>query len=449
MGTSVSLQTSALAVDPGQVVTTELRVRNTGDVVDQFSFQPLGDAAAWITVEPPVVRLFPDSDEMVTVSIAPPRDSSSPPGPATWAVKAIPQEDPGGAAVAEGVVEVGTFIEIGAELQPITGTGRFTGRFDVAIDNRGNVAVPVRLAGTDAEQSLSFEFDQAQIDTEPGSAHFAKLRIKPGKKIWRGQPKNHPFQVIVEPQMTTATPETDDELPPAPDPDAPQPIVLNGNLLQQPIIPKWLLKAIIALIALIIALWIIWKTLLKPEVESAAREIAIEEVAEIEEQVAEIAPAVEEATQQAEAAQQTAEQAEETAGNAQDTAEAAVEAGGGGDDVNPGSVLNSSSLPHFVRLAPGQNFVTNDDQTFAITDFILQNPRGGRGDLTVSVNGALVLRSATETFRDLDFHFVAPYVVQPGNSVDIGINCFDPGCEVDVAASVSGFLTTVTEEPAG
>jgi hypothetical protein len=443
MGTSVSLQTSDLTVDPGSVVTTELRVRNTGDVVDQFSFQPLGDAAAWIKVEPPTVRLFPATDEVVVVSIAPPRDPSSKPGPTTWAVKAIPQEDPDGAAVAEGSVDVGTFIEIGAELQPVTGSGRFTGRFDVAIDNRGNLPVPVRLAGTDAEQMLGFEFDPAQVETEPGSAHFSKLRIKPAKKIWRGQPKNHPFQVIVEPQLAGATPPAGDDEgePPAPDSDAPQPVVLNGNLLQEPIIPKWLWKAVLALIALLLALWILWKTLLKPQVESAAREIAIEEVAEVEEQVEELAPAVEEAAQQAEVAQEVAEEAETAAEGAQEAAEEAAEGGG----AAPGSVLNETSVPTFFRLtAGGAPFTTQDDQQYAITDIVLQNPAGDQGRISVAVNGVLVLESALENFRDLDFHFVAPYVVLEGQTAAIQTDC-PAGCP-DVAASFSGFLTTVTEE---
>lgn len=447
MGTSVSLQTSELAVDPGSVVTTELRVRNTGDVVDQFSFQPLGDAAAWIRVEPPTVRLFPATDEVVVVSIAPPRDPSSKPGPATWAVKAIPQEDPDGAAVAEGSVDVGTFIEIGAELQPLTGSARFTGRFDVAIDNRGNLPVPVRLAGTDAEQTLGFEFDPSQIDTEPGSAHFAKLRIKPGKKIWRGQPKNHPFQVIVEPQIAGAAPVDDeDDTPPAPDPDAPQPVVLNGNLLQQPIIPKWFLKALLALLALLLALWILWKTLLKPQVESAAREIAIEEVADVEEQVEELTPAVEEAAQQAEVAQEAAtEAAEDAAAAAEEAADAGAEAGGGGGG-GVGNVLNETSVPHFFRLSTGGplDFTTEDDQTFAITDMILQNPAGADGRVIITVNGEVVIESALENFRDLDFHFVAPYVVAEGQSVTMEAVCPE-ACEV--AVSVSGFLTTVTETP--
>ena len=50
------------------------------------------------------------------------------------------------------------------------------------------------------------------------SAHFAKLRIKPGSRIWRGQPKNHPFQVIVEPQVASAAPEDESDTPPEPDP---------------------------------------------------------------------------------------------------------------------------------------------------------------------------------------------------------------------------------------
>ncbi len=231
MGTSVSVQQSALAVNPGSSVSTELRIRNTGDVVDQFAFQPLGDAAAWITVDPPVVRLFPATDQVVTVTIAPPRISTSKPGISNWAVKAIPAEDPAGAAVAEGTVDVGQFFEIGAELQPVTGRARLTGRFELAIDNRGNVDVPVRLTGTDAEQTLGFEFDPVQVDSQPGAAHFAKIKIKPATKIWRGQPKNHPFQVVVEPQVRAdagaGTPAS-----------VAAPIVVPGNLLQEPIIPN-------------------------------------------------------------------------------------------------------------------------------------------------------------------------------------------------------------------
>ena len=324
MGTSVSLQQTALAVQPGESVSTELRVRNTGDVVDQFSFQPLGDAAPWITVEPPTVRLFPETDALVTVTIAPPRDSSSKPGIATWAVKAVPKEDPVGAAVGEGTVDVGSFVELAAELQPGTGRSRFTGKFETAIDNRGNLAVPVRINGNDTEHALEFDIRPPQVDSQPGSAHFAKINVKPVQRIWRGQPKAHPFQIVVEPQarVTQAPGEGEDAPAPVAAPHAP--IVLNGNLLQEPIIPKWLLKALLLLIALLILLFILWKTLLKPQVESAARDAAVEEVAPVSSAVAAIAPDVSEAQTQASVA---AGAAEEAAGAAQDAAAAASDAG--------------------------------------------------------------------------------------------------------------------------
>lgn len=453
MGTSVSLQQTALAVQPGESVSTELRVRNTGDVVDQFSFQPLGDAAPWITVEPPTVRLFPETDAMVTVTIAPPRDSSSKPGLATWAVKAVPKEDPVGAAVGEGTVDVGTFVELGAELQPSTGRSRFTGKFETAIDNRGNLAVPVRINGNDTEQALEFDIRPPQIDSQPGSAHFAKIGVKPVRRLWRGQPKAHPFQIVVEPQarVTQAPVEGEDIAAPVATPHAP--IVLNGNLLQEPIIPKWLLKALLLLIALIILLFILWKTLLKPSVESAARDVAVEEVAPVSSAVAAIAPDVSEAQTQASVA---AGAAEEAAGAAQEAAAAASDAGaggGGGDGGALGNVFNETTEPTNFRLAidtpigvaanPVSNAPVPENQTFALTDLVLQNPSGDQGRIRVLINGVTILESALQNFRDLDYHFVAPYLFNAGQPMDIQVFCTTPGegtAQCNVAASISGFL---------
>jgi hypothetical protein len=464
MGTSVLLQQTALAVQPGESVSTELRVRNTGDVVDQFSFQPLGDAAPWITVEPPTVRLFPETDALVTVTIAPPRDSSSKPGIATWAIKAVPQEDPVGAAVGEGTVDIGTFVDLGAELQPSTGRTRFTGKFEAAIDNRGNLAVPVRINGNDTEHALEFDIKPPQLDSQPGSAHFAKIRIKPVRRIWNGPAKAHPFQIVVEPQarVTEAAPASDDATVPVATPHPP--IVLNGNLLQEAVLPKWLWKAVLALIALILALIIIWKTLLKPQVESAARDVAVEEVAPVSSAVAAIAPDVSQAATQASqaagAAQEAASQASVAAAAADDAASGAAAGGGGGGGALD-NVFNETTEPGNFRLTVDTNVgATNnsaapanaDNVSFALTDLILQNPSGDIGRIRVVIAGKPILESALENFRDLDFHFVAPYVVKPTEAISIEVDCaadqIVPGDPCSDAVSFSGFTTTVTETPA-
>lgn len=472
MTTSLSLNDTALRVDPGQSVSTQLRVRNTGSVVDQFSFQPLGDAAAWLSVDPPLLRLFPDTDQFVTVTLAPPREPTTRPGPATWAVKAIPQEDPDGAAVSEGTVDVGEFVEVTAELQPVNGRARFTGRFDVAVDNRGNVAVPVRLLGTDAEQALAFDLRPAAIETTPGSAHFAKVAVKPPKKIWRGTPITHPFQIVVDPQQRAAGVTTEllaDEpaasngaLPPAP---VVPPIVLAGNLVQEAIIPKWLWKAVVALIVALLALWIIWKTLLKPEVESAARAVAVEEVEEVAEDVATLSTEVEQASEQAAEAQETAEEA--AAGGAPATtappdgggAPATTEPGDGGASDGGGPVIGPDSEPVNFRLvadvAAGStgsaaSAANPGDTTIAITDFVYQNPGGDLGTMTLSIDGSVVDEVALESFRSLDFHYVAPFIIPPGGTAEISVACAtdqivtaDP-CHV--AVTFGGYATVESSE---
>ena len=48
-----SLEPASATVDPGSRTTVRLRVRNTGDVVDEYRFEPVGGIAPWTTVEPP------------------------------------------------------------------------------------------------------------------------------------------------------------------------------------------------------------------------------------------------------------------------------------------------------------------------------------------------------------------------------------------------------------
>ena len=60
--------------------------------VDQFAFEVLGDAAAWSTVEPSSVSLFPDAEETVQVRFRPPRTADLTAGPVPFAVKVTPNQ---------------------------------------------------------------------------------------------------------------------------------------------------------------------------------------------------------------------------------------------------------------------------------------------------------------------------------------------------------------------
>ena len=474
MGTLVIAAQSDLSVEPGSSTSTELRVRNNGTVVDQLTFQPLGDHTSWIKVEPPLVRLFPGTEETVILTIAPPCEPTSTSGTSVWGVKAMSQEDPADSSVAEGTVDVAEFGRLEAELVPTTGHGRFRGTFRVAVDNLGNVDLPVRMTGSDSEALLEFDVGDPALDLEPGSARFTKVKIRPPKRIWRGSAKSFPFELLVEPQIVGTAPDDaagDDSSgdgPSGPPPPSPggtavaertlvvESTTLSGTYIQVPILPKWFLKAALALTALLLALWIAWQLLVKPNVESAAREVAIEEVEEVADEVETLD---EEVAEVAEEVDEVADDAADDVAALEDDIESgdvAPEGSGAGGDGNGslGGTLNDASVATTFRVVVPIGAGSDDEvrgpvvengHLFALTDMVLQNPGNDTGQLQIKVGADTLYEVPLQSFRTLDFHTIAPHVVPAGETVSVSVRC-DPGPVPDTPACssavlFSGFMT--------
>ena len=131
----------------------------------------------------------------------------------------------------------------------------------------------------DPAEALGFTLDPPQLVVPPGSAAFVKLRVRSRSSFMRGQPKTMPFTVAVQPEG-----------------DAP--VALDGSFLQEALLPKWLLPALLALAALAL----IWFFLLKPAVETTANDAVAQPVAQANKNAAQ-------AQQSADAASQKADQA--------------------------------------------------------------------------------------------------------------------------------------------
>ena len=65
-----------------------------------------------------------------------------------------------------------------------------------------------------------------------------------------------------------------------------------------------------------------------------------------------------------------------------------------------------------------QAFGNEFSNVFAVTDIVLQNPTGDIGSVQISRDARVLMTSALENFRDLDLHFVAPYMFRPGRVAD-------------------------------
>ncbi|MFH1474284.1 MAG: hypothetical protein ABIG85_00315, partial [Chloroflexota bacterium] len=251
MGTLVTLSAKTIEVLPGAVATCTVTVKNTGTVVDQFTIDVLGDSAPWAAAEPATLSLFPAAEETTTVFFRPPRAADTPTGELPFGVRARSREDPAGSAVEEGVLVVGAYQDAFAELVPRTSRGSRGATHELAVDNRGNSRLNATVTAGDQDQLLGFDVLPPGLVVDPGTAGFAKIRVKPRKRFWRGQPKTRAFKVAVQGEGGP-------------------PILLDGSLLQEAVLPRWLIPVLLAAIVGLIALIVIWMMFLQPAIKSAA-----------------------------------------------------------------------------------------------------------------------------------------------------------------------------------
>lgn len=402
MGATISLGQARLAVEPGAEATLDVTIRNTGGVVDQFAIEILGDTAPWAIPEPPTISLFPGAEGVVRVQFKPPRAASTPAGPVRFGVMARSSEDPTGSAVEEGVLDVGAYTAPSAELIPRTSHGSRRARHELAIDNRGNAPIAAAVEGLDADRLLRFSVDPPTVDIPPGVAGFANVDVRPVRAFWRGPAKSRPFQLAVR----TAGP------------DSP-PLLVDGNFLQESILPWWFLRALLLLGALLIAAILFWLFILQPAIKSTAADT-------LEEFGFTPRPTVQ--------------------GN-----------GNGNGNGSPGPVPSDALLvtPRPAGQASqvdgrleNMGKVSPTGGTLSITDLVFSNATGASGDLVlqrVALDGTtttlLILRM--ENFRDIDYHFVTPITIRDGESLQLVGTCVAGGAPVTPACAPSVFYSGI------
>ncbi|GAA0479299.1 hypothetical protein GCM10009544_46550 [Streptomyces stramineus] len=246
------MEPASATVDPGSSTTVRLRVRNTGDIVDEYRFEPVGDLAPWTTVEPRTLRLYPGTTGTVELTFAPPRTPDATAGPHPYAVRVTPTEHPDAVTVPEGNLTLTPFTEVRAELVPPTVKGRFRGRPRLAVDNLGNTKVTGSLSGKDTGERLSYDLRPGNVQIEPGRAAFVKVTLRPRQITWFGSQQEQPYALALRRSGS-------------------EPVEVSGSFVQRGILPGWLATTFGLLLALTVAFVTIWLAY-RPQVQSVARE---------------------------------------------------------------------------------------------------------------------------------------------------------------------------------
>jgi hypothetical protein len=417
VGASIALTAPAVAVEPGSESTLEFRLRNTGSVVDEFTLGILGDAAGWTAVVPPTISLFPGAEETGRIVFRPPRNASVPAGAIPFGLHAVSREDAAGSAVEEGTVQVGAFQDPYAELVPRTSRGSRSGNHDLAVDNRGNVRLNAEVEAADADRLLEFDVNPPGVVVEPGMAQFAKVKVKPTKRFWRGSPKTRPFQLVVRSEGAA-------------------PVTLEGAMLQEAVLPPWFARAVMALIALLIVLIILWLFVLKPSIQSAASEAVASPLGDLR---SDVNKALEDA------GLPTMGPGEGGAPSPSPSAASSGGTGTGGSGGPPtpaptpgGPFIPGLGNPVDGRLVQGSRPLIPTGTLF-VTDLVFSNPNAREGALVLTRDGEPLYELRLENFRDLDFHFVTPIVVAAGHELALSLSC-TAGAECDPSVLYSGYL---------
>ncbi|HKD97899.1 MAG TPA: protein kinase, partial [Micromonosporaceae bacterium] len=194
---SIRLSSSDLSVAPGASTTTTATVHNGGTQIEEFTVSVGGTAAAWATVEPATLRIFPGEQADCVIRVAPPRHSSVPAGKSTFTASALSSVHRSLVASANGTLDVGAYRDLRATLVPAQTRGRGRTMHTIELVNDGNVGEAVRLAATDRTATVRFALPPGEIRLLPG-AMAVNMPVKPK---WRliGRPQQYQFQVTVTP----------------------------------------------------------------------------------------------------------------------------------------------------------------------------------------------------------------------------------------------------------
>lgn len=428
-----------VTVSPGGTATTTLTVRNDGDIVEAYTLEVVGDCAAWSTVEPARVSLYPGTSETVTLTFAPPRSHEVRAGETPLAVRVLPAEHPESVVVPEGTVTVEPFHELRTELEPRRRRGWLGARFRTAVQNKGNTPVDVAFTGKQAGEELRLGFTPGQKRLEPGESAEIRLKVRAAELIWFGEPVTWPFEVEAaeaEAPVEAVAAEAGGKEPVRPEPVRPEPAQpetvrpepVPGEFLQLPVLPKWLLIVLAALLALLLA----WFALVRPAVKSTAKQAATEAAQE-------------------EAARGGQQQGSPTPGGpdspggnqGQGTGPDApgTPGGNGGSGTGPGAGTGpggtggggteQSSATIDVETNAGiegvGTYKVPAGKVFGITDIVVANFQGDEGVLTISFGERKITTIALETFRNQDYHWVTPIQVPENATVTAAVTCAKPG----------------------
>ncbi|MGH8572673.1 MAG: hypothetical protein ACREX8_08870, partial [Gammaproteobacteria bacterium] len=176
-------------------MTTKVTVRNLGTRVEEFELVAQGPGAAFASVIPATLSIYPDVEQRAVVRFAPVRGPHSAAGVTTFEVVARSVIHADVHDVARGRLTVTAFEDLKAVLVPETSRGRKPARHLVSVTNGGNTPVTTGLVFKDQDSVLAFQPQQATAALRPGVTEEVPVLVN-GPRRWFGRTERLAFSAV-------------------------------------------------------------------------------------------------------------------------------------------------------------------------------------------------------------------------------------------------------------
>ncbi|MGH9076113.1 MAG: hypothetical protein ACRDY0_01435 [Acidimicrobiales bacterium] len=194
---------TTLSVSPGGTASADLRVANTGPTTERFALRVARGPAEWVWCNPSTLVIEAGAEATVRVVCQPPRSPSTQMGPTELAiaVSGTGQEPP---TMVDVPLDVGSFFDLGAGLDPREAHARGGARYDLTVDNRGNATETLAVRPSAAGEDLEVSADPPELVLAPGASGRSVVEVRPLRRHWLGRPATRSFEVAVEPASAAA-----------------------------------------------------------------------------------------------------------------------------------------------------------------------------------------------------------------------------------------------------
>lgn len=172
----IGVEPESVEVTPGGApVVVKVRVFNGTAIIDEFHVSAIG-VGQWLSAAPASVRLFPDKEDSVDLTLAIPPGQFVPAGARTVGIQVTSASNPALVETRQIQVTVGAVAaEVTLTVQPQIVRGGKRAELAATVQNAGNTPLAIALTGQDAEGVVRFDFTPPRLDIPPGGQASARV----------------------------------------------------------------------------------------------------------------------------------------------------------------------------------------------------------------------------------------------------------------------------------